>query len=165
MYWIYLRKLYFNSPHFMENQKYFITAKVRGVILHEGKVFLCKAASRNGRGGFYCLPGGTLEPGETRLECMRREIIEELGVEPIIGNLIYTQEFLRLDGTITFDFWYEIKNNEDYLNVDILKCSHGFEHEHVGFYNKDSKFDGVVKPDHIWELIGKWNIDGIKYIQ
>jgi len=52
----------------MEERKYFITVKVRGVIIHEGKIFLCKAASRNGRGGFYCLPGGTLEPGESRKE-------------------------------------------------------------------------------------------------
>ena len=149
----------------MEERKYFITVKVRGVIIHEGKIFLCKAASRNGRGGFYCLPGGTLEPGESRKEWLRREIIEELGVEPIIENLIYTQELIRLDGTTTLDFWYEIKNNKDFFNIDISKCSHGFEHEHVGFYNKDSKFDGVVKPDHIWNLLQEWNKDNGKFIQ
>ena len=96
---------------------------------------------------------------------MRREIIEELGVEPIIENLIYTQELIRLDGTTTLDFWYEIKNNKDFFNIDISKCSHGFEHEHVGFYNKDSKFDGVVKPDHIWNLLQEWNKDNGKFIQ
>lgn len=120
---------------------------------------------RNGRGGFYCLPGGTLEAGESRKECMRREIIEELGVEPVIGNLIYTQEFVRSDGTTTFDFWYEIKNTEDYLNVDISKCSHGFEHEHVGFYDENSEFDSEVKPIHIWELMKEWGEEEGKFVQ
>ncbi len=102
---------------------------------------------------------------------MRREIIEELGVEPVIGNLIYTQEFVRSEefiqsnGTTTFDFWYEIKNSEDFLNIDISKCSHGFEHDHVGFYDKNSTLDGVVKPDHIWTLLQEWNETKGKFIQ
>ncbi len=96
---------------------------------------------------------------------MRREIIEELGVEPVIGNLIYTQEFIRSDGTTTFDFWYDIRNAEGYLRVDISKCSHGFEHEHVGFYDENSVFDGVVKPDHIWELLEEWREEKGKFVQ
>ncbi|MDD5376838.1 MAG: NUDIX domain-containing protein [Candidatus Gracilibacteria bacterium] len=149
----------------MHNEKFFITAKVRGVILHEGKIFLSKAASRSGRGGFYCLPGGTLERGEGRKEGLRREFIEELGVEPIIGDLIYTQEFVRPDGTTIFDFWYEIRNSEDFLNIDISTCSHGFEHEHVGFYDEKSIFDADVKPDHIWDLTKEWKKNSRKFIQ
>ncbi|MDD2916284.1 MAG: NUDIX hydrolase [Candidatus Gracilibacteria bacterium] len=149
----------------MENRSYFILTKVRGVILHEGKVYLCKGVSRNERGGFYCLPGGTLEPGETRHECMKRELIEELGVEPVIGSLIYTQEFVRPDGTTTFDFWYEIKNGADYLDVDISKCSHGFEHSEVGFYDENSKLDGIVRPEHIWELVRGWEKEPGEFVQ
>jgi len=116
----------------MSEPTYFITAKVRGVIIHEEKVFLCKGVSRDNRGGFYCLPGGTFEPGESRLECLERELIEELGVRPVIGNLIYTQELFRSDGTTTtLDFWYEIKNGADYLDIDLAKCSHGFESSEV----------------------------------
>ena len=146
----------------MEERKYFITAKVRGVILHEGKVYLCQWSPD--KAGFYCLPGGTLEPGENRKEWLRREFIEELGIEPVIGNLIYTQEFIREDGTTTFDFWYEIKNWADYLNVDLSKCSHGFEHGEIGFFDENSHFKDVVKPNHIWELISVWRKDGGKFI-
>ncbi|MDP2103541.1 MAG: NUDIX domain-containing protein [Candidatus Gracilibacteria bacterium] len=140
----------------MSNLKYFVTTKVRGVIIHDEKLFLCKAQKNEGRGGFYCLPGGTLEPNEKRLECLEREIIEELGVKPVIGKLIYTQEFVRDDGTTTFDFWYEITNGEDFLDVDISKCSHGFEHDEVGFYRSEDNFDTPVKPDHVWELLEEW---------
>lgn len=87
---------------------------------------------------------------------MKRELIEELGVEPVIGDLVYTQEFVRSDGTTTFDFWYEIKNSEDFLDVDISRCSHGFEHSEVGFYDENSEFSGAVKPDNIWELVAEW---------
>lgn len=96
---------------------------------------------------------------------MRREIIEELGVEPVIGKLIYTQEFIRDDGTTMFDFWYEIENGADFLNVDISKCSHGFEHSEVGFYDEKSEFSGVVKPDNIWKLKKEWDISPEKFIQ
>ena len=149
----------------MEIDPYFISAKIRGVIIHEEKVYLCKWVSRNGRGGFYCLPGGTLEPRETREECLKRELIEELWVEPVIGNLIYTQEFIREDGTTSFDFWYEVKNGADYLNVDISKCSHGFEHSEVGFYDENSELDGIIRPEHIWELVREWREDGGVFVQ
>ena len=149
----------------MQNQPLFISTKVRGVIIHEGKVYLCKWVSRNERGGFYCLPGGTLESWETRLECLKRELIEELGVEPVIGNLIYTQEFIRENSTTSFDFWYEIKNSEDYLNVDISQCSHGFEHSEVGFYNENSLLDGIVRPENIWELVQIWEKNGGVFVQ
>lgn len=149
----------------MHTERFFITTKVRGVIFHEEKILLSKAASRDGRGGFYCLPGGTLEKGEGRKEGLHREIIEELGVEPTIGNLIHTQEFVRPDGTTTFDFWYEITNSEDFLDIDISTCSHGFEHEHVGFYDENSRFDSIVKPDHLWELVREWKDGSGKFIQ
>ena len=103
--------------------------------------------------------------GETRLECLNRELIEELGVEPIIGNLIYTQEFVRTDGTTTFDFWYEVKNGSDYLNVDISKCSHRFEHAEVGFYDENSVLDGIVRPEHIWGLTQIWEKNRGAFVQ
>lgn len=145
----------------MSEKSFFITVKVRGVILHEGKIFLCKLAVGT---QFYCLPGGTLEQGENRKEWLEREIIEELGVQPVIGDLLYTQEFVRSDSTITFDFWYEIKNSEDFLMVDISKCSHGFEHTEVGFYDL-SPITGNYFPSHLADLLGEWNTSEVKFLQ
>lgn len=143
-----------------EDSELFITAKVRGVMVKDGKIFLCKLA----RAGFYCLPGGTLEPGETRLEGLRREIIEELGVEPKIGVMVYSQEFTRSNGLTTYDFWYAIENVGDFENVDISKASHGFEHDEVGFYDL-AEITGLYKPTRLPELVKIWNSNPNEFVQ
>ncbi len=143
-----------------QSSELFITAKVRGVLIKDSKIFLCKLA----HGGFYCLPGGTLEPGETRLEGLRREIIEELGVEPKIGPLVYSHEFVRSNGLTTYDFWYAIENVGDFENIDISKATHGFEHEEVGFYDLAS-IAGQYKPIRLPELLEIWNREPEKFIQ
>lgn len=74
----------------------------------------------------------------------------------MIGDLLYTQEFIRSDGTTTtFDFWYEITNSEDFLDVDITKCSHGFEHSEVGFYSEEDIMGADYRPEKLWEIVGK----------
>jgi 8-oxo-dGTP pyrophosphatase MutT (NUDIX family) len=132
------------------HQPSFIVAKVRGVAIKDGKVLLCKLA----KAGFYCLPGGTLDPGETRLECLRREFIEELGTEPVVGKMIHTQEILKPDGITVLDFWYEILNADDFESVDLSACSHGFESEEVGFY--DATLQGDFRPKDLFELAEGW---------
>jgi len=49
---------------------------VRGVLIHEGRVLLCR---HRGRGHRY-LPGGHIEPGEPATAALVREMQEELGI-------------------------------------------------------------------------------------
>lgn len=39
-------------------------------------------------GGFWEFPGGKIEPDETVQECIKREILEELGIEIEVGKCI-----------------------------------------------------------------------------
>ncbi len=55
---------------------------IYGILIKHGKL----AVVETPRG--YFLPGGGLEPSETHAECLRRELIEEIGVEVSLGDYI-----------------------------------------------------------------------------
>jgi ADP-ribose pyrophosphatase YjhB (NUDIX family) len=100
------------------------TIRCRGVILHEGKLLVVKHAKD---AGFYALPGGHLDFGEDVKECLEREIIEELGVKPEIGQLLYVHTFVDENGIQPMEFFFEVKNGKDYLDTEKLTRSHAFE--------------------------------------
>lgn len=52
-----------------------------GVLIHEGKVLICKRPKGKILAGFWEFPGGKLESGEDGRRCLKREFMEELGVE------------------------------------------------------------------------------------
>ncbi|MEI6581053.1 MAG: NUDIX hydrolase [bacterium] len=88
--------------------------KCRGIILHEDKIFVVKHRENS---GFYAFPGGHLEFLESPIECIGREMKEEFGVIPEVGKLLYVNSFENPDGTNFFEFFFEIKNGADYLDI------------------------------------------------
>ena len=56
----------------------------RGVCIVDGHVLLCRPK----KGGYTYLPGGHIEFGEKGAEALRREVLEELGVESSVGDLL-----------------------------------------------------------------------------
>ena len=104
---------------------------VRGIVLYEGKLLCARLKpyrdlNRTKSNDFWCLPGGGLDPGESLIEGVEREMIEEIGVKPEVGNLLYVQQFV--DGGKEFiEFFFHITNSTDYLNIDPSKTTHGEE--------------------------------------
>ena len=107
--------------------------------LHEGKL-LCarlkpyKGSLRDEAGtDYWCLPGGGLEDGESLLAGVEREMVEETGIKPIVGGLLYIQQFTH-DGIEYLEFFFHITNSQDYLNIDLTKTTHGMEEiAEIGF--------------------------------
>ncbi len=68
-----------------------------GCMRRNGDVLLCQRPA----GGAYPLkwefPGGKLEMGETPEECLKRELMEELGVSAQIGRRLHRQRILYPD--------------------------------------------------------------------
>lgn len=74
---------------------------------------------------FWCLPGGGVDEGEPLVEAFKREMTEELGVEPKVGRLLYVHQFHRGDNKDIVEFFFNIENPEDYRNIDLTKTTHG----------------------------------------
>ncbi len=55
-----------------------------------GRVLVARRPSEAMLGGLWEFPGGKLEPGETMAECVRRELLEELGAEVRVGGRLLT---------------------------------------------------------------------------
>ena len=60
-----------------------------GVVIKDGKDLLCVSERyRRGGGRHLKLPGGALHPGEHIADAVRREILEETGIETVFRSLV-----------------------------------------------------------------------------
>ena len=89
------------------------------------------------------------------LECLHREIIEELAVTPEIGKLIAAHSFVRKNGQSVCDVRYEVTNRKDFLDIDLSKASHGFEILEYAFYDRNSVPD-IYKPDDLFDIVSDY---------
>jgi ADP-ribose pyrophosphatase YjhB (NUDIX family) len=144
----------------MEKDKEFVV-RTRGIIIHEGKLLGVKHPHDT---SFCALPGGHLKWKEDIKECLRREMVEELGVAPEIGRLLYINNFMDGDIKQSIEFFFEIINSQDYLNIEHLKTTHAHEITEVCWLEPT----GVVpiKPNRLWEDFKKGEIlsDQERYI-
>jgi 8-oxo-dGTP diphosphatase len=60
-----------------------------GAVLHDerGRLLLVRRATEPGRGR-WSLPGGRVEPGESDAAALRRELLEETGLDVEVGPLV-----------------------------------------------------------------------------
>lgn len=108
----------------------------RGIIYKDGKIFvqqLTKNASA--KGNYWCTPGGGLDDNEALADGLRREMIEETGIAPVIGKLLFIQQFH--DGSKEqLEFFFHITNSDDYSTINLSATSHGeLEIEKCAFIN------------------------------
>lgn len=111
----------------------------RGIIFKDGKL-LCQRL-KPGRDGkmrdYWCTPGGGLDPNEALVDGLHRELIEETGIAPKIGRLLFIQQFSDTQkGELLeqIEFFFLIENPEDYETIDLATTTHGeLEIEDVAF--------------------------------
>lgn len=81
-----------------------IPHKVIGVAIiwnKQGQILIDKRRKQGLHGGFWEFPGGKIEPGETVEACIKREIMEELGIVIEVGESLMTIEHDYTKFTVT----------------------------------------------------------------
>src|SRR5690349_4827279 len=103
---------------------------VRAVIVKDGKLFCVKLNNYGGDGskalGTWITVGGKVDIGEPLLDAIIREVVEETGITPVVGNLLYIQQFSH-HNTEQLELFFHVKNADDFENIDLSKTSHGVE--------------------------------------
>jgi 8-oxo-dGTP diphosphatase len=57
-----------------------------GVVFRDGRVLITQRRAGDHLGGLWEFPGGKRHPGESYEDCLRRELMEELGIEVDVGE-------------------------------------------------------------------------------
>lgn len=99
---------------------------VRGIVVHEGKLLCCKLKDTlSGQPlDFWCTPGGGLDEGEALIPGLKREMLEETGIEASVGDLLFIQQFAQGDNE-HIEFFFHIDNPADFTQIDLSKTTHG----------------------------------------
>ena len=99
---------------------------VRAVIVNDGKLLCVKLKPYNAAitTEFWCTVGGGIDSGEALLPALTREVIEETGITPVIGNLLYIHQFINGDME-SLEFFFHVTNAADFMHVNLAHTSHG----------------------------------------
>lgn len=97
----------------------------RGVIFKDGKILAQQPQKDGVPYDFWCTMGGGMDPGESIVDCLQREMIEETGITPKIGRLLYVQQFIDAKEREIMDFFFEVMNVDDYEHIDLAATTHG----------------------------------------
>lgn len=76
-----------------------IRSAARAIVISDGCLLATKM--RDKQGSYYILPGGGQLPGETLEETVRRECLEEVGIEVQVRRLLYVREYIGKNHTFS----------------------------------------------------------------
>jgi mutator protein MutT len=80
-----------------------------GLLARGGAILACQRGPGR-HAGKWEFPGGKREPGESMVECLRRELREELGIEAEVGEEVWRTEHAYPDGAPIALVFFAVRN-------------------------------------------------------
>lgn len=115
-----------------------MTARVRAIVKRGEALLLVRHKDpQTGKPcGYWSLPGGHIENGEMMIDALVREMIEETGIKPVVGRLLYVYQFWR-DGAFDVpEFIFSVEDSDGYSAIDLSSTTHGSQEiAEIGFYD------------------------------
>jgi ADP-ribose pyrophosphatase YjhB (NUDIX family) len=133
---------------------------VRGIVYKDGKLLVTKFRQKDdSESEYWGTFGGGLDIGESFEAGLHREMIEETGIAPKIGKLLFIQQFN--DGQKEhLELFFHIKNTADYKEINLEETSHGIlELTRYEYVDPKTSF---IMPAFLSELDIQTYIVGIK---
>jgi len=134
----------------------------RAIIFKDGKL-LCQQLTPGADGKartYWCTPGGGLDIGESLEAGLHREMIEETGIAPKIGRLLFVQQFSEDGKKEQLEFFFLVENPKDYEIIDLASTTHGeLEIEKIEFI--DPKTENVL-PEFLQKIDIQRYIDTVQ---
>jgi ADP-ribose pyrophosphatase YjhB (NUDIX family) len=94
----------------------------------DGKILASKQKDDDGNEAEnWATFGGGLDPQESLTDGLYREMIEETGIVPKIGKLLFVQQFTDPNDKEkeNLEFFFLIENAADYESIDLSVTTHG----------------------------------------
>jgi len=108
---------------------------VGGVVISKGRALLVRRGTPPLLDQ-WSIPGGALEIGETLMEAVRRELLEETGIEVSVGEIIEVFERIDMDASgkarhhyVVLDYLCEYKQGEARAGSDVTDVAWATEEE------------------------------------
>ena len=119
--------------------------RVRAIVRKGNELLLVQHKNPAGEStSAWALPGGGVEDGEMIIDALQREMIEETGIAPQIGDLRFIHQFKRNGIYEGPEFFFEVINSEDYDTIDLSRTTHGLhEIARIGFFEPQN-LDGLL---------------------
>lgn len=138
----------FSRPSFGEKKEVEYVTRIGVYIVIEneiGQIILVQAPN-----GAYFLPGGEIEPGETKEEALKRELLEELGYE--IGNATYLG--------VADEYFHSRHRQTDYYNPGYFYGTKNFKKvapptenfNGIAWFSKEEALKNLKRGSHKWAL-------------
>ena len=124
-----------------------------GILIQEGKILLSKRKKDRLYPDIWDIFGGHIEENETKEETLRRELEEELGIDPL--KFEFMESYQDKDPTFGMDYVHHIFIVHSWEGTPVNRNIN--EHERIGWFSK-SELKDLKMHDEVKRIIFR-NID------